>query len=71
MIITVVSREDHANNLRLKACLLCYNLHVHLQNNKILALFSRNFALSLICSISAKFRENNGKILRCYILKVF
>ena len=28
MITTVVSREDHANNLRLKACLLSYNLHV-------------------------------------------
>ena len=28
MITTVVSREDHVNNLRLKACLLFYNLHV-------------------------------------------
>ena len=28
MITTVVSREDHANNLRLKACLLSYNLHI-------------------------------------------
>ena len=28
MITTVVSGEDHANNLRLKACLLSYNLHV-------------------------------------------
>ena len=28
MITIVVSREDHANNLRLKACLLSYNLHV-------------------------------------------
>ena len=28
MITTVVSRDDHANNLRLKACLLSYNLHV-------------------------------------------
>ena len=28
MITTVVSREDHANNLRLKACLLSKNLHV-------------------------------------------
>ena len=26
---------------------------------------------SLIYSMSAKFRENNAKILRCYILKVF
>ena len=26
---------------------------------------------SLIYSTSAKFRENNAKILRCYILKVF
>ena len=71
MIITVVSREDHANDLRLKACLLSYNLYVHLQNNKILALFSRNFALSLIYSISAKFHVNKAKILRCYILEVF
>ena len=28
MITTVVCREDHANDLRLKACLLSYNLHV-------------------------------------------
>ena len=28
MITTVVSREDHANNLRLKARHLFYNLHV-------------------------------------------
>ena len=28
MITIVVYREDHANNLRLKACLLSYNLHV-------------------------------------------
>ena len=28
MTTTVVSRKDHANNLRLKACLFSYNLHV-------------------------------------------
>ena len=27
-ITTIASRKDHANNLRLKACLLSYNLHV-------------------------------------------
>ena len=36
MTTTVVSREGHANNLRLKACLLSYNLHVRffVQNEK-------------------------------------
>ena len=28
MTTTVVSREDHANDIRLKACLLSYNLDV-------------------------------------------
>ena len=28
MTTIVVSHEDHENNLRLKACLLSYNLHV-------------------------------------------
>ena len=30
MTTTVVYREDHANNLRLKTCFLSYNLHVRL-----------------------------------------
>ena len=70
MITTVVSREDHANNLRLKACLLSYNLHVRFffemkKKKKTIAMRSRH-----TCQFFLEGKRQGGNFYRNFVFYV-
>ena len=67
MITTFVFRKDHANNLRLKACLLSYNLHV-----RFFFEMKKNKQTQCAADIRANFfSKANGKGERMFIQTLF